>query len=410
MRLYRHARDNQRGFEAGIQLAIQGMLSDPAFLFRFERPPAASRPGSVHRVSDIELASRLSFFLWSSAPDEILLSLAEQGRLRDPGVIDAQVRRMIADARAEALAQNFASQWLHLRNLREWVPDPRHYPNADQALIRSMERETELFVMSIVREDRSVIDLLNADYTFVNGRLARHYKIPGVVGNRFERVTVSDDRRGLLGQASVLTVTSFPTRTSPVLRGKWVLDNLLGAPPPQPPPDVPALKENTTDSKPVPLRVRLEQHRANPICASCHSTMDPIGFALENFDAVGAVRSFDSGDAVDTSAALSDGTKVAGASALREALASKPELFTTAFTEKLLTYALGRGVEFHDMPFVRSIVRSAQQNDNRFSSFVLGVVKSPPFQMRKAENNDSAQASMANDLAHPGLQLRSLGH
>ena len=276
---------------------------------------------------------------------------------------------MLADERAEALARNFASQWLHLRNLREWIPDPRHYPNADRSLMNAMERETELFFMSIVREDRDITDLLTADYTFVNGRLAKHYNIPNVVGHRFRRVSLADKNRGgLLGHGSVLTVTSFPTRTSPVLRGKWVLDNLLGAPPPQPPPDVPALPENRHDTKPVPLRVRLQEHRANPICASCHATMDPIGFALENLDGVGAARTFDSGDRVDPSGELADGTQLNGPSGLRDVLVAKADVFRTAFTEKLMTYALGRGVASHDMPAVRTVLRSAQTQHHRFSA------------------------------------------
>ena len=396
MRFYQRGRTQYGDFETGVPVAIQGILSDPEFVFRFERTPERVKPGTIYRISDLELASRLSFFLWSTGPDKALLNLAAEGKLRNPGVIEAQVRRMIADERAEALAKNFASQWLHLRNLRDWTPDPRHYPNADQNLMRSAERETELFFMSIVQEDRSIIDLLAADYTFVDGRLARHYKIPNVVGNKFRRVTIADSRRrGLLGHASVLTVTSFPTRTSPVLRGKWVLDNLLGAPPPQPPPNVPALKENTQDVKPLPLRVRLQEHRANPICASCHATMDPIGFALESLDAVGAVRDYDSGERIDASGQLADGTKLDGPVGLRQVLLSRSDLFVTAFTEKLLTYALGRGVESHDMPFVRSIVRTAALNNHRFSAFVLEIVNSMPFQMRKAEDIRTTEARVA---------------
>jgi hypothetical protein len=386
MRQYRQGRAAMGDFEGGVRLALQTMLSDPEFVFRIERVPSKARPGSNYRISDLELASRLSFFLWSSAPDEPLLRLAAAGKLRDSAVLETQIRRMLADERAEALARNFASQWLHLRNLREWTPDPRHYPDADKSLMNAMERETELFFMSIVREDRDITDLLTADYTFVNGRLAKHYNIPNVVGNRFRRVTLADgNRRGLLGHGSVLTVTSFPTRTSPVLRGKWVLDNLLGAPPPQPPPDVPALPENSHDAKPVPLRVRLQQHRANPICASCHATMDPIGFALESLDAVGAVRTFDSGERVDPSGELTDGTRLDGPAGLRRVLIEKSDVFRTAFTEKLLTYGLGRGVESHDMPAVRSIVRSAGQTNHRFSAYVLGIVNSLPFQYRRAD-------------------------
>jgi hypothetical protein len=293
---------------------------------------------------------------------------------------------MLDDDRSEALATNFASQWLHLRNLRDWHADPYEFPDSDRNLMSSMERETELFFMSIVREDRSIFDMLTADYTFVDGRLARHYKIPDIVGNRFRRVTVTDEtRRGLLGHASILTVTSYPTRTSPVVRGKWILDNLLGAPPPQPPPDVPPLKENTEDVKPLPLRARLQEHRANPTCAACHATMDPIGFALEAFDAVGASRVYDSGERIDPSGELVDGTKLDGPSGLRKALLARSDLFARTFTEKLLTYALGRGLESSDMPVVRGIVRSSARSENRFSAFVLGIVNSAPFQMRRAD-------------------------
>ena len=391
MRQYRHRRSSKGDFEEGVRLALQTMLSDPEFVFRVERVPTHLKAGSNHRISDLELASRLSFFLWSSGPDEVLIRLAAAGRLRNPVVLEQQVRRMLADERAEALAGNFASQWLHLRNLREWIPDPRHYPNADRSLMNAMERETELFFMSIVREDRDITDLLTADYTFVNGRLAKHYNIPNVVGHRFRRVSLADKNRGgLLGHGSVLTVTSFPTRTSPVLRGKWVLDNLLGAPPPQPPPDVPALPENRHDTKPVPLRVRLQEHRANPICASCHATMDPIGFALENLDGVGAARTFDSGDRVDPSGELADGTQLNGPSGLRDVLVAKADVFRTAFTEKLMTYALGRGVASYDMPAVRTVLRSAQTQHHRFSAYVLGIVTSLPFQFRRADSEDTS--------------------
>lgn len=317
---------------------------------------------------------------------------------------------MIADPRSDALAENFASQWLHLRNLRDWHPDPYTYPDGDQNLMRSMERETELFFMSIVREDRNIFDLLTADYTFVNGRLARHYKIPNVVGNRFQRVAVADEaRRGLLGHASILTVTSFPTRTSPVVRGKWILDNLLGAPPPQPPPDVPALPENTEGVKPLPLRARLEAHRKNPTCAACHATMDPIGFALETFDAVGASRAFDSGERIDPSGRLADGTRLDGPLGLRDVLAGKSEMFATTFTEKLLTYALGRGVDYHDMPVVRSIVRDATKADNRFAAYVLGIVKSTPFRMRTSEQpmaREQRMVTIGSAAVQPSRTLR----
>jgi Protein of unknown function (DUF1592)/Protein of unknown function (DUF1588)/Protein of unknown function (DUF1587)/Protein of unknown function (DUF1585)/Protein of unknown function (DUF1595)/Planctomycete cytochrome C len=385
MELFRGARKTEGDFEAGVRMGLQGILSDPEFVFRFERTPADTQPGSLSRVSDLELASRLSYFLWSSIPDETLIDLASRGKLSDPAVLEQQVRRMLADARADALAKNFASQWLHLRNLRDWHPDPFAFPDSDRNLMSSMERETELFFMNIVREDRPILELLTADYTFIDGRLARHYKIPNVVGNRFRRVAVTDEtRRGLLGHASILTVTSYPTRTSPVVRGKWILDNLLGAPPPQPPAEVPPLKENTEDVKPLPLRARLQEHRANPTCAACHATMDPIGFALENFDAVGASRLYDSGQPIDPSGQLVDGTKLTGPVGLREVLVRRADLFAGTFTEKLLTYALGRGVEHYDMPVVRSIVRAAVHDDGRFSAFVLGIVNSAPFRMRNA--------------------------
>jgi hypothetical protein len=386
MALFRDARTHQGDFDAGVRMGLQGILADPEFVFRFEHTPADASPGSITRISDLELASRLSYFLWSSGPDETLLDLASRGQLANPAALEQQVRRMLADARADALAKNFASQWLHLRNLRDWHPDPYAFPDSDRNLMSSMERETELFFMSIVREDRPILELLTADYTFIDGRLARHYKIPNVVGNRFRRVAVTDEtRRGLLGHASILTVTSYPTRTSPVVRGKWILDNLLGAPPPQPPPEVPALKENTDDVKPLPLRARLQEHRANPTCAACHATMDPIGFALENFDAVGAARMYDSGQPIDPSGQLVDGTKLEGPVGLRQVLLGRADLFTSTLTEKLLTYALGRGLEHYDMPVVRSIVRAAARDDNRFSAFVLGIVNSAPFRTRKAK-------------------------
>ena len=374
-------------------MALQGILADPKFVFRFERTPVNVASGSMARVSDLELASRLSYFLWSSSPDEVLIDLSSRGRLRDTAVLEQQVRRMLADWRSDALARNFASQWLHLRNLRDWQPDPDVFPDADRNLMNSMERETELFFMSIAREDRSILDLLTADYTFIDGRLARHYKIPNVVGGRFRRVALADEsRRGLLGHASILTVTSLPTRTSPVVRGKWILDNLLGAPPPRPPPEVPALRENTQDVVPLPLRARLEEHRANPTCAACHATMDPIGFALESFDAVGVSRVFDNGERIDPSGELLDGTKLQGPAGLRQALLNRSELFKQTFAEKLLTYALGRGIEPSDMPAIRQIVRTAAQDNNRFSAFVLSIVNSPPFQMRQAEETAASGA------------------
>ena len=300
-------------------------------------------------------------------------------------MLEQQVRRMLADPRAEALVDNFAGQWLFLRNLQSDLPDNTAFPNFDDNLRQAFRRETELLFDSIMREDRSVLDLLNANYTFVNERLARHYGIPNVYGSQFRRVTLTDEnRRGLLGQGSVLTVTSYPNRTSPVLRGKWILENILGTPPPPPPPNVPALTENGEDGKVLSVRERLEEHRKNPVCASCHRVMDPLGFSLENFDAIGQWRAKEEGGPVDASGQLADGTKVDGPVSLRQALMRRPEQFVGTMTEKLLTYALGRGLEYYDMPLVRSIARDAARNNYRFSSIVLGIVKSTPFQMKKA--------------------------
>ena len=357
--VYQSAR-NKGDFESGIRTALQLILANPQFVFRFERTPPGAAPDSNYRISDLELASRLSYFLWSTAPDEELIQLASQGKLREPAVLEKETRRMLADRRSEALATNFAGQWLYLRNLSDVQPDLFAYPNFNYNLLRSMRRETELFFDSIVREDRNVTDLLTGNYTFVDETLARHYGIPDVEGGRFRRVTITDEnRRGLLGQASILTVTSYANRTSPVVRGKWVMDNILGAPPPAPPPNVPPLKENADGLKPLPVRARLEEHRANPVCASCHTMMDPIGFALENFDAVGAWRTSDSGFPVDSVGQLVDGTKVNGPASLRVALANHSGAFIGTFTNKLLTYALGRGLEYYDMPTVRAIDREA---------------------------------------------------
>ncbi len=387
---------NRGGFEAGIRIALQLILANPQFVFRFERTPSGVAPGENYRITDIELASRLSYFLWSSAPDEQLLSLAARRKLSVPARLEQQVHRMLADPRSQALASNFAGQWLYLRNLKDVQPDIFTYPNFDGNLLESMRRETELFFDSVVREDRNVADLLTADYTFVDERLARHYGIPNIEGNRFRRVKVTEDyRRGLLGQASILTVTSFATRTSPVLRGKWVMDNLLGAPPPRPPAVVPPLKESVDGGKLLPVRERLEEHRANPACAACHKMMDPIGFSLENFDAVGAWRIHDAGFSIDPTGKMVDGTKLDGPVSLRNALLSHSGAFIRTFTEKLLTYALGRGIEYYDMPVVRTIDREAAGKDNRFSAFVLGIVKSTPFQMRKVEENPAEGASLA---------------
>ena len=379
---YRSGRQ-EGSFDLGIERALQLILASPKFVFRAERDPAELKPGSVHRVSDVELASRLSFFLWSSIPDDELLAEANAGRLKDPSVLERQTRRMLADPKAQALVSNFAGQWLHLRNLRNSQPHADDFPDFDDNLRHAFQRETELLFESVMREDRSVVDLLRADYTFVNERLARHYGIPNVYGSQFRRVPVTDEmRKGLLGHGSLLTLTSHATRTSPVLRGKFVLENILGTPPPSPPPDVPALKENEKGQKPKTVREQMAEHRANPTCASCHKIMDPIGFALDNFDAVGAWRTEDAGAPIDASGELTDGTRIDGVVSLRKAILARPDLFTGTMTEKLLVYALGRGLDDHDMPVVRAILRTAAAHDYRFSSLILGVVGSVPFQMR----------------------------
>ena len=377
-------------FEDGIQRGLQRILASPRFVFRIERDPIGAAPGSVNALNNLELASRLSFFLWSSIPDEPLLRAAMQGTLPQPAVLERQVRRMLADPRADALVANFAGQWLHLRNVRSVQPNSDEFPDFDDNLRQAFRRETELLFSSIVKEDRSVLDLLRADYTFVNERLARHYGIPNVYGSRFRRVPVTDDaRRGILGQGSMLAVTSHAERTSPVLRGKWVLENLLGLPVPPPPPDVPSLKGNTDGEKPKTLREQLAEHRADPVCASCHKVMDPVGFALENFDAVGAWRTREPGGPIDASGQLADGTKVNGVVTLRDAILDRPDLFVATMTEKMMIYALGRGVDARDMPAVRAVLRDAAKNDNRFSSIVLGIVRSVPFRMRTTPDAES---------------------
>ena len=346
--LYREARADG-GFEAGIEMALSAVLVSPEFLFRVEPDPAGVPPKTAYRVSDVELASRLSFFLWSSIPDDELLDVAIAGKLHEPAVLERQVRRMLADARSRALVSNFAAQWLHLRNLDSITPDMRLFPDFDDNLRQAFRRETELFFDSILREDRSVLDLLRANYTFVNERLAKHYGIPHVYGSHFRRITLDDDswRGGLLRQGSILTVTSYATRTSPVLRGKWILDNLLGVPPPPPLPDVPALKDNTVDGN-LSVRERLAEHRSNAICAACHNLMDPVGLSLEKFDAIGRRRTVESGAPIDASGGLPDGSRFADVDGLEEALLRRPELFVGTFAEKLLTYASGRGVEYYD--------------------------------------------------------------
>jgi cytochrome c5 len=372
------------GFQSGIQTALSRILVDPEFLYRFERAPSNVAPGTAYRLSDLELASRLSFFLWSSIPDEELLDLAARSRLRDQGVLAQQVRRMLADPRSAALVSGFGAQWLNLRNIRAVKPDVNLFPEFDENLREAFGRETELFVESQLREDRGVGELLTANYTFLNERLARHYGIPGVHGSHFRRVTVGDGvRGGLLSHGSLLTVTSHATRTSPVLRGKWILDNVLGAPPPPPPPSVPPLPESGEGgSQASSVRGRLERHRNNPVCASCHARMDPLGFALENFDGVGRWRARGEGDTpIDTAAVLPDGTTFDGPSELRALLVSRRAEFAATVATKLLTYALGRGVEYYDLPAVRAIVRGAASTDYRWSSIVLGIAESVPFQM-----------------------------
>ena len=375
------------GFEAGVRRGLEGILVDPEFLFRIERDRAGA-PDKAYPVSDLELASRLSFFLWSSIPDDELLETAASGRLREPAVLERQVRRMLADARAQALVDGFATQWLGLRRLRSVVPAPDLFPEFDDNLREAFEQETKLFVGSQLQADLSVLDLLRADYTFVNERLARHYGIPNVYGSRFRRATFDDGARGgLLGQGSILTATSYPTRTSPVLRGNWLLEHILGAPPPPPPPDVPALPDRGAGGRPASVRERLERHRDNPVCASCHARMDPLGFALEHFDAIGQWRATGAaGAAIDAAGVFPDGTAFRGLAGLRTVLLGEHEQFVRTVVEKLTTYALGRGVQHYDMPAVRRIVRESAADDYRWSSLVLGIVRSLPFQMRRSKS------------------------
>ena len=386
--LYQAARAADGGvdFDAGIEMGLAAVLVSPEFLFRIERDPAGVPPDTPYRISDLELASRLSFFLWSSIPDDALLDMALGGELSQPAVLEQQVRRMLADSRSENLVTNFAAQWLHLRNLDAITPDMRMFPDFDDNLRQAFRQETELFFDSVMREDRSVLDLLRANYTFLNERLAKHYDIPHIYGSRFRRVTFDEDstRGGLLRHGSILLATSYATRTSPVIRGKWVLDNVLGVPPPPPPPNVPELEDTKTGEHASSMRERLAAHRANPACASCHRLMDPVGFALENYDAVGRWRTTEADVPIDASGTLFDGTTFDGVTELQAALLQRPELFVTTVTEKLLTFATGRGVEYYDAPAVRAILREAQATDYRFSSLVLGVVNSMPFQMRKA--------------------------
>lgn len=388
-------------FEQGIELALRRILADPEFIYRTEIEPANVRPGQTYKITDLELASRLSFFLWSTPPDEELLNLASQKRLSNPQVLEAQTRRLLADPRSATLAKNFAGQWLQLRNLGSASPLVHVFPNFDDNLRQAFRTETEMFFESIMREDRNIVDLLTADYTFVNDRLARHYGIPNIYGANFRRVALTGDldvRRGLLGKGAIQLVTGLADRTSPVLRGKWVLMNLLGTIPPDPPANVPALRMNDKSANGQPLalevsmRKRMEEHRTNPACASCHKMMDPIGFTLENFDAVGSWRTVEYGERVNTADELVDGTKVDGPASLRQALVGYSPQFIRTFTEKLMIYALGRGVQYYDMPVVRSVVRDAARNQNKFSSIVVGIVKSAPFQMNtKVQATASSQ-------------------
>jgi Protein of unknown function (DUF1592)/Protein of unknown function (DUF1588)/Protein of unknown function (DUF1585)/Protein of unknown function (DUF1595) len=384
MEFYRKAQA-EGGYEAGIESALSAILVSPEFLFRVEQDPSGAAPNTAFRITGLELASRISFFLWSSLPDYELLDAAIRGDLHKPALVEKQVRRMLADSRSQNLVNNFAEQWLYLRNLDSFSPEVRLFPDFDDNLRQAFRQETELLVESVLREDRNVLDLLKPDYTFLNERLAKHYGIPNVYGSRFRRVALGkdDQRGGLLRQGSILTVTSYATRTSPVIRGKWILENILGTPPPPPLPNVPALKDNTLSAT-LSVRERLAEHRANAACASCHNLMDPIGFALENFDAIGRWRTTEDGQPIDATGGLPDGSKFAGVAGLEDGLRKRPELFVGTLTEKLMTFALGRGIETSDAPAVRKVVRDAQAKDFRFSSVILGIVNSTPFTMRRS--------------------------
>ncbi len=381
LRFFNQSRATE-SFDSAMEMALRALLVSPEFLFRVEQDPEGVPAHTAYRIPDLQLASRLSFFLWSSIPDDELLTVAANNTLHTPAVLDRQVKRMLADPRSRALIDNFAAQWLHLRNLDSVTPDMRGFPDFDDNLRQAFRRETELFFDSVLREDRSILTLLKADYTFLNERLAKHYGIPNIYGGQYRRVALGQDRLrgGLLRQGSILTVTSYATRASPVIRGKWVVDNILGIPPPPPPPNVPALKENGSIGKALTLRERLAEHRKNPACFGCHQLMDPIGFSMENYDAVGRWRQID-----DIAGGLPDGSKFDGIAGLETSLLQRPELFATTFTEKLLSYSLGRGIESYDAASVRKIVRNAQSSDYRISSFILGIVASPPFQQRRTE-------------------------
>jgi mono/diheme cytochrome c family protein len=397
LNLYKAGRKDGN-FETGIGMALQRILVSPEFLFRIEHDPGNVAAGAAYRISDLELASRLSFFLWSSLPDNQLLNLAAAGKLKEPAVLEQQVRRMLADSRSTALVSNFFGQWLYLRNMPGVHPDQDAFPEFDENLREAFQQETQLFLESNLREDRSVLDLLNADYTFVNERLARFYGIPNVYGAHFRRVSLDghEERRGLLGQGSILTVTSYANRTSPTIRGKWLLTNVLGTPPPPPPPDVPSLKETPPNGKVLTMRERMEQHRSNAACAVCHAQMDPLGFALENFNGVGEWRTIsEAGSAVDASGVLPNGVKFNGPAELRKVLLSHPEQFANTVTDRLLTYAMGRGVEYYDQPAIRKITREAASNNYRWSSLILGIVNSVPFQMRMSKPQEPATVRTA---------------
>jgi hypothetical protein len=389
MEFYGEARKGH-DFEAGIKAALQALLASPKFVFRFESTPTTAKAGQTYRISDIDLASRLSFFIWNTVPDAELVKVASAGTLHTPAVLEKQVRRMLADQRAEAMSTRFASQWLRLQDVEKIHPDALLFPGFDNELAQSYTRETELFFDSIVREDRNILDVLTADYTFVNERIARVYRLPNIVGENFRRVTVPDERRGILGQGSVLMQTAVADRTSPVQRGKWIMEVLLGSPPPPAPQDPapPPLEETkaaTAGGKPLSTRERMEEHRKSPQCQSCHKFIDPLGLSLENFDVLGAWRIKDNGVGVDANGVMYDGTKMNGPADLRQALLGHSEGLIRNFTNNLMSYALGRRIEYYDQPSVRAITKKAAQNGNRFSSFVLGIVNSPAFQMSTAE-------------------------
>jgi hypothetical protein len=389
--LYTRERANG-GFESGIRLALQGILTSPRFLFRLEDTPAMLKAGQTYRISDLDLASRLSFFVWGAAPDAALLKAAAQGTLATPAVLEKQVRRLLLDRRSEALSTRFAGQWLRLQDVEKVSPDALRYPHYDRFLSDSFVHETELLFDNVVREDRSVLDLLTADYSFVNERIARQYGIPNVAGDAFRRVPLPPERRGILGHGSILMLTSVADRTSPVQRGKWVMEVLLGSPPPPPPADVPAFDDTkgTRDGRLLTTRERMEQHRANPACNSCHRVIDPPGLALENFDVTGKWRIKDNGMAIDAVGQLYDGTRMDGPAGLRDALLKHADVVLSSFTESLMTYALGRRVEYFDMPAIREILRDAARHDHRVSSFILGIAKSEAFQMSTVDTPSTA--------------------